>query len=469
MTDKILLRGGRVLTMVKGQSERIADLLIENGRIVAIEGSIDAPLARVIDASEMIVAPGFVDTHRHVWQTQMRTVATDWSMFDYGVYMRRIASTFYTADDAYLGNYVGALEAINAGVTTMIDHCHILNTPDHAESAARGLQDSGIRAIFCYGTFENVPRVSIEVPTEPNWRYETARRLRRGRLSSDAGLVRFGFAPYEGEAMPFESLVDEIKFARTLDAAVISIHVAMGAYDRGMRIVEKLHGKDLLGPDLLFVHGAALTDHELDFIKSSGAGLSVTPETELQMGMSFPVGQRAHDHGVRVGLGVDIVSNYSGDMFMPMRLGLQSTRALRNLELERDNKIPRNIKPLAIDTLRMATIGGAEAVHLESQIGSLEVGKRADIILVSTEAIHMTPMHDAVGGLVLNARPDDVDTVIVGGRLLKGEGKLLESQWPTLRGRFKASCDRIIEGYRSTDPRDAIAASEERYSKLQFG
>jgi cytosine/adenosine deaminase-related metal-dependent hydrolase len=469
MTDKLLLRGGRVLTMVKGQSERVADILIENGKIVAIEQSIDAPLARVIDASEMIVAPGFVDTHRHVWQTQMRTVATDWSLFDYGVYMRRIASTFYTADDAYLGNYVGALEAICAGVTTLIDHSHILNTPEHADSAARALQDSGIRAIFCYGTFENVPRVAMEVPTEPNWRYETAKRLRRGRLSSDSGLVRFGFAPFEGEAMPFETLVDEIKFARTLDAAAISIHVALGAYDRGNRLVEKLHGADLLGPDLLFVHGATLTDHELDLIKSSGAGISATPETELQMGMGFPVGQRAHNHGIRVGLGVDIVSNYSGDMFMPMRLGLQSTRALRNLEFERDKKAPRNIKPLAIDALRMATIGGAEAVHLESQIGSLEVGKRADLILVSTQAIHMTPLHDAVGGLVLNARPDDVDTVIVDGRVLKREGRLVESHWPTLRARFKASCDRIIEGYRSTDPRDATKAAEQRYSKLAFG
>jgi cytosine/adenosine deaminase-related metal-dependent hydrolase len=466
--EALLIRGGRVLSLVDGETERVADVLIDAGKIAAVGESIDASGARVLDATDMIVAPGLIDTHRHVWQTQMRTVATDWSLFDYGAFMRRIASTFYTADDAYLGNYVGATEAVNAGITTLVDHSHILNTPEHADSAARALQDSGIRAIFCYGTFENVPRVPMEVPVTPGWRLETARRLRRGRLSSDSGLVRFGFAPFEAEAMLFETLMDEIRFARTLDAAAISLHVAMGAYDRGLHLVERLHAEKLLGPDLLFVHGAALTDHELDLIGSSGGGISATPETELQMGMGFPVAHRAHDRGVRVGLGVDIVSNYSGDMFMPMRLGLQSTRALRNLEIEQGQSAPRAITPSARSALRMATLGGAETVHMESQVGSLEVGKRADIILVSTQAIHMTPTHDAVGGLVLNARPDDVDTVIIDGRVLKQYGTLLHTHWPTLRHRFKASCDRIIEGYRSTDPADAIHASEQRHKNVKM-
>ncbi|MFI4975757.1 MAG: amidohydrolase family protein [Caulobacterales bacterium] len=452
MSRTVLVRGGRVLTMAPGAGERTADILIVDGLIAAIDAGISAPDAEVIEAGGMIVAPGFVDTHRHVWQTQLRTIATDWSLFDYFVLMRLIASTFYTADDAYLGNYIGALEALDAGVTTLVDHCHILNTPDHAEEAARGLQDAGGRAIFCFGTFVNEPRVPMDVPADPHWRIETAQRLRKGRLSSDSDLVRFGFAPYEATAMPVEALVSEIELARSLGAAAISCHVAMGAYDSGFRLVERLGELGALGPDLLFVHGAALTDHELELIKASGAGISSTPETELQMGMGFPVAQRAHEHGVRVGLGVDIVSNYSGDMFMPMRLGLQSTRALRNLEnYERRGKAPAVIGPVAAEVLRMATIGGAEAVHMESQIGSLEVGKSADLILVRTDAIHMTPSHDAVGALVLNARPSDIDTVLVAGQALKRGGKLAMADWPVLRGRFVSSCERIIQGYRSVD------------------
>jgi cytosine/adenosine deaminase-related metal-dependent hydrolase len=464
MSNQILIRGGRVVTMANGRSETVSDVLVSDGRIVQVAPSISASSAEVINATDMIVAPGFVDTHRHVWQTQMRTVATDWSLLDYLVYMRRITSTLYTADDTYLGNYVGALEAVNAGITTLIDHCHILNTPEHADSAARALQDAGIRAIFCYGTFENVPRIPSEVPVDPRWRLAAARELRRGRLSSDSGLVRFGFAPYEGEAMPFDRLVDEIRFARSLDSAAISLHVALGPYDKGVKLVEKLHQAGVLGPDLLFVHGASLSDHELDLIKLSGGGISSTPETELQMGMGFPVCQRARDHGIRVGLGVDIVSNYSGDMFMPMRLGLQSTRALRNHEIGRLERAPAKISPRAHNVLRMATLGGAEAIHMEGEIGSLEVGKRADIILVRTDAIHMTPTHDAIGGLVLNARPDDVDTVMVDGNILKRNGRLAHGHWPSLRQRFKESCDRIISGYRSVD-----AAGDRKMMESAFG
>lgn len=447
--------------MAPNVGEQNLDILIQDDKIVKISKNIEASSAQVIDATDMIVAPGFVDTHRHVWQTQLRTITSDWGLFEYISYIRIIASGFYTADDAYLGNYVGALEAVNAGVTTIIDHSHIMNSPEHADAAARGLQDAGIRGVFCYGTFENAPRVAMNVPADPDWRFEAARHLRHGRLSSDSGLIRFGFAPFEGESMPFERLVEEIRFARTLDAAAISIHVAMGCYDHQVHLVEKLHTAGLLGPDLLFVHGNSLTDHEFDLIKSSGGGIAATPETELQMGLGFPIHHRAHQHGVRVGLGADIVSNNSGDMFMPMRLGLHSVRALRNLDIEKQKKAPRAILPRAIEALRIATIGGAEAVHMESKIGTLEIGKCADVVIVNTDAMHMTPMHDAVVGVALYARPDDVDTVIINGQIVKRNGSLLNADWRNLGKRFKESCERIVEGYRSTDPAPAISAVDQ--------
>jgi len=447
----ILLRGGRVVSMADGEPELAADVLVRSGRIVDIRPGISAPDADVIDATDMIVAPGFVDTHRHVWQTQLRTVATDWSLLDYLVHMRLIASTFYTAEDAYLGNLVGALEALDAGVTTLVDHCHILNTPDHAEQAVKGLQDAGIRAIFCFGTYANAPRAPMDVPADADWRFRAAEALRRGRLTSDSGLVRFGFAPQEAESLTIEDLQQELAFARELGAAAISCHVAMGPYDTGRHRVAEMGEAGLMGPDLLFVHGAALTDEELGLIRDTGAGISATPETELQMGMGFPVAFRAREHGVRTGLGVDIVSNYAGDMFMPMRLGLQATRAARNAELGAHGKAPGRISPAAIEALRLATLGGAEAVHMEAEIGSLAVGKKADIIVVATDAIHMTPTHDAVGALVLNARPSDVHVVLVDGRPVKRDGRLVGVDWLALRVRFQLSCNRIVEGARTVD------------------
>lgn len=448
---KTLIKNGRVLTMADGAKEIAADILVENGRIADIAPDLAAEGAEVIDATGDIVMPGFVDTHRHVWQTQLRTVATDWSLFDYFVEMRLSYSTFYTAEDAYLGNYVGALEAVDAGVTTMVDHCHILNTPEHAEEAVRGLQDSGLRSIFCYGTFPNDPRVPMNVPDDPGWRHKTARELHAKHFPDSKGLTHFGFAPSEAEAMPFEDLVAEIKLARDLGAAAISCHAAMGAYALGADIVEKLHKEGLLGSDLLFVHGAAFTDRELDLIAEAGAGISSTPETELQMGMGFPVAHRATAHGVKTGLGVDIVSNYAGDMFMPMRLGLQSTRATRNAEYEARGRAPADITPDAASVLRMATLGGAEAIHMEKDIGSLEKGKSADIVIVSTEAMHMTPAFDAVGAMVLNARPTDISTVLVAGHAVKRDGRLVHADWPALRGKFAASAERIMAGFETLD------------------
>ena len=466
---KTLIKGGRVLTMADGDKERQADILIEDGRIAAIETEIEPPAgAKIVDAVGSIVLPGFVDTHRHVWQTQLRTVATDWSLFDYFVRMRLGYSTFYTADDAYLGNYVGALEALDAGITTLVDHCHIVNTPEHGEEALHGLHDAGIGAIYCYGTFPNEPRVPMSVPADPAWRHETARALRRSSFGDDKGLVKFGFAPSEAEMMEPDDLAADLKLARELGAQAISCHTALGPYDLGANLVERLQEAGLLGPDLLFVHGASLTDRDLDLIRHADAGISSTPETEMQMGMGFPVAERAVAHGTKVGLGIDIVSNYAGDMFMPMRLGLQATRAVRNERFGARGRAPARIEPAASRFLRMATLGGAEAIHMEREIGSLAVGKRADIAIVSTRAMHMTPAFDGVGALVMNARPSDVTTVFVNGKLVKQEGRLVGVDWQTLRHRFAASAERIAQGFSTVDIAEVYEATQPLIAHLEM-
>jgi cytosine/adenosine deaminase-related metal-dependent hydrolase len=450
MAKDWLIKGGRILPIAGGPKEIAADILVRDGRIVAIAPNIAAD-APTIDAVGAIVLPGFVDTHRHIWQTQLRTVATDWSLWDYFVQMRLSYSTFYTAEDAYLGNFVGVLEGLDAGITTVVDHCHITNTPEHGQEALRGIQEAGSRGVFCYGTFVNVPRIPIDVPSAPAWRHDAARALRRSHLADDHGLVRFGFAPSEAETMPYEQFVAELLLARELGAAAVSCHIRLGAYDFHVPFVERLSSDGLLGPDLLFVHGAAFSDLELDLIRDFGAAICATPETELQMGMGFPVAHRASARGVKVGLGVDIVSNFPGDMFMPMRLGLQSTRAVANDEAGRQGRIPLTITPDAFSVLRMATLGGAEAIGMDSEIGSLEVGKRADIAIIRTDAMHLTPAFDAIGAVVMNARPSDIDTVLVDGAAVKRAGRLVGVDWPRLRQKFLSSAERIREGFLTLD------------------
>lgn len=450
--DRKLIKNGLVVSI----DEKIGnitecDILIEKGRILDVRPGIVAADAELIDASDMIITPGFVDTHRHVWQTQLRTVATDWSLYDYLCEMRSVYSSFYAPEDAYLGNYAGALEAIDCGITTLVDHCHLINSPEHADELIRGLDESGIRAVFCYGLFVNPTQHPFHMERDPGWRYEDARRIRRDRLNSDAGRIVMGINPQEAEATSFESCAKEIAFARDLALHRISYHVAMGAYDPGNRFVEQLGAAGLLGEDLLFVHGASLTDHELSLLRDSGAGISCTPETELQMGMGFPVGIKAHRAGVKSSLGIDIVSNYSGDMFAQMRMLLQTQRALDNEVLISRHQAPRKIMLSAKEVLRLATMGGAEVAGLSAQVGSITPGKQADLVCIRTDSIHMLPISDAVGAIVLNANASDVDTVMVAGKILKRGGQLVGADWPNLAERLKESRKRIVAGHHGVD------------------
>lgn len=444
---RTLIRGACLLTMdpVLGEVDA-GDLLIEGTRIAAVGRSLDVADAMVVDATDMIAIPGFVDTHRHVWQTQLRTVATDWSLFNYFSQMRCIYSTFYEPEDAYLGNYAGALEALNAGITTVVDHCHIINSPAHADAAIDGLRDAGVRGIFCYGLFPNPTHRPFALTMDPGWRVEDARRVRRERLTSDEALLQFGLAPGEVEGQPLDMTASQVRLARDLGARRISCHVAMGAYDRGGHAVAWLHDGGMLAEDVLLVHGAALTDAELRAAADAGACISSTPETELQMAMGHPVAFRARAHGVAVGLGIDIVSNYSGDMFAPMRLLLQAERGFANAGRAAP---PRAIAPLAREVLALATIEGARVAGLDQVVGSLTPGKQADVVLLRTDAIHMTPVIDPIGAVVLYANVHDVESVWVAGKPMKRSGQLAGVDWPAVRARLRASSARIVAGFRS--------------------
>lgn len=449
MESRILVRGGRVLTLDPGIGDfEVADVLIEGDRIAGIGPSIEATGCQVIDAGGMIVSPGFVDTHRHVWQTQLRGVAADWSLFDYFSRMRSIYSAFYGPDDAFLGNHVGALEALDAGITTLVDHCHIINSPEHADEAIRGLRESGIRGIFCYGLFSNPVPSPLRPEADPSWRFTDARRVRTRHFGSDDGNLTMGLAPGEVEGMSLEQTFEEIAFGREIGAKRISCHVAMGAYDSGRHVVTEIDQANLLDEDLLFVHGSRLSDEELDRIADSGASISATPETELQMAMGHPVVSRAMDRGANVSLGVDIVSNFAGDLFSQMRLLLQAERGLRNGQMRVP---PRAITPSAREVLELATHGGARAIGLDHKIGTLSPGKQADLILTRTDALHMAGVMDPVAALVFYARPTDVDMVFVAGRTVKRAGQLIGVEWPALRDRLIRSSENIHDGFGSVE------------------
>jgi len=265
MSDRLLIRRGYVLTMDGELGELpVGDVLIEDGGIEAVAPSLEIDDAEVLDASGCVVMPGFVDTHRHTWQTCFRGVCADWTLTDYFRGIRQTISPNCNAEDVYAGNYVGALEALDAGVTTILDFSHCNNTPQHADAALRGLRDAGIRAIFGYGYFP--------APTPEPWfsdhgqRLADARRIRTDQLSGEEGLVRMGIALTETGLLPFELTIAEVRSARELDVPVV-LHTGCSWGSPVTEGIPELRHHGLLGPDQIHVHCNTLSDRDFDRLR----------------------------------------------------------------------------------------------------------------------------------------------------------------------------------------------------------
>lgn len=457
-SKRTLVRGAAILSMDPQVGDfGSGDILIEGDSIAAVGRRLDVDPASVeiVDATDMIAIPGFVDTHRHIWQTQLRTVAIDWSLCDYVINMRSVFAAFYKPEDVFLGNYIGCLEALNSGITSIIDHCHVVNSPEHADEAVRGMFESGIGGIYCYGLFRNAKH-HIGAPIDvgeligemfgdvEDWRFDDGKRV-RDRYFTDNGRVRFGVATNEYEFKPYDEVRSELKRIREMEPLRISLHMAMGALCKDARIVEYFGQDGFLDERCLFIHGGGFTDKELKLLADHGCSISATPDTEMQMGMGHPVAHRFDSLGGRASIGIDIVSNIAGDMFSQMRLQLQAHRARLNARDELDGRMPGIVPLKTRRALELATIGGAIAAGLDSITGSLTPGKKADLVLVSGRDINTAPIIDPVGTVVFYANPSNVDSVWVHGRPIKRDGALVGVDWPAQREKLVASSKRVMD------------------------
>jgi cytosine/adenosine deaminase-related metal-dependent hydrolase len=423
MSDRLLLRGGYVLSMDDEVGELpSADVLIEGDSIAAVGARLDADDAELLDVSGHVVMPGFVDTHRHTWQTPFRGVCADWTLEDYFRGIRMSISPNCSAEDVYAGNLLGSLEALEAGVTTILDFSHCNNTPEHADAALQGLRDAGIRAIFAYGYYP-APSESPSFADHAD-RLADARRIREQQLPSDDALVTMGVALTEVGLLPFEQTIAEARSASELEIpSVLHTGCSWGsALTEGLPELEH-HG--LLSHDQVHVHCNTLDERDLRRLVEHDCKISSSPETELQMGMGHPVIGRALELGMRPSLSCDVVSSNSGDMFSQMRLALQFERCMRNDEFNARDRLPEQLDLTVRDALRWGTVNGAHAIGLEHRVGSLAPGKQADVIVLGGRRLNMVPMADPVGCLVAQANPASVEHVLVAGRFAKRDGELV--------------------------------------------
>ncbi|HBU82270.1 MAG TPA: hypothetical protein DEF35_11615 [Paenibacillus sp.] len=443
-----LLKNGCVLSMDSsvGQYKR-ADVLIEDSLITAIQPDLSCMEAEVIDASEMIILPGLVDTHRHVWESLVKTAGTNWSL---PVYLQNL---YYGAmgsklrpQDGYIANLLGSLEALNAGVTTVLDWSMPYST-EHTDELIHGLQDAGIRAVFAHG-----------VPGEtPYWNREShltysndVRRVKEQYFSSRDQLLTFGLAIRGPEFSHWDTTVKEIQLAQELDAICL-MHVGFGSWGSVDRLISKMYEAGLLSPGLNVVHGNTMDTDEYKMLADSGASLSVTPEVEMMMGHGYPATGYFLENGGTPTLGVDVVTSTGGDMFSQMKFALQAERSRGNEQLLLQGEMPGELNLQSSQVLRFATSAGAKALGLDRKIGTLTPGKEADLIMIRTTDLNLFPVHDPVGAVVQFANPSNVDTVFVAGRLVKREGKLLHVDLNEVRRKVLASKEYLLSQYRMSD------------------
>ncbi len=447
MSGRILLRGGHVLSMDPAIGEiPSGDVLVEGELIAGVAAHLEAVDAEVLDVSGHVVMPGFIDTHRHTWQTPFRGICADWTLEDYFRGIRMSISPNCSPADVYAGNLAGALEALDAGVTSILDFSHCNNTPEHADAAIQGLRDAGIRAVFAYGYYP--APVAEPVFTDHAMRLADARRIRREQLSSDEGLVTMAVALTEVGLVPFEDTIAEARSAIELGVPSV-LHTGCNWGSPITEGIPELDHHGLLSAGQVHVHCNTLDDRTFRRLAENDCRVSSSPETEMQMGMGHPVIGRALELGMRPSLSCDVMSSNSGDMFSQMRLGLQFERCMRNDVFNGRNQMPASLDLTVRDALGWGTANGAHAIGREHQLGSLTPGKQADLVVIGGERLNMTPMADPVGCVVSQANASNVIHVLVAGRVVKRDGRLVIADLGRAASLAGESCERVLGAIRA--------------------
>jgi len=447
--SKTLIQRGTVITMDPATSPYItADVLIEDDRILAVGADLQAPAASLVDARDMIVMPGLVNAHAHLWQTAIRTLGGNWAGTDYFQYVHAKLAPRHTPEDTHVAEYIGALNQLNGGTTTVFDWCHNNTTPEHTDAAVDGLARSGMRAVFGHGTVKPTQR-----PGEPHFSEiphprSEIERLRKGRFAADGSRLSLAMCILGPDYSTLDVCRTDFLMARELDL-LSSAHV----WGRANRLVadgyRRMAAEGLLGPRHNVVHANYIADDEIKTLVDAGASITATPPAEIRSHARPPLIGRVAQAGGRPTIGNDSELWATGEMLETMRLCLHGQRFLDNQDLERrleagdpalNDFIQKNLKTIgtggglieqtsvtAMDALRWATLNNAWALGLDHEIGSLTPGKKADLIMLRRSDLNLAPAHDPVCAVVLFANAGNVDTVFVDGQCLKKDGRLIDA------------------------------------------
>lgn len=427
---KTLIRGACIITMEDGLGGQgdlpQGDILVDGDRIVEIAAHIAPNLqldaVETIDASGCIVIPGLINAHMHTWQTALRGIAANWTLLEYFQNMHAGLATVFQPEDLYIATLVGALNQLNCGTTSLVDWCHNNKTPAHNDAAVTGLLESGIRAAFMHGTPKPDPKPG-EAPfwEVPHPRAEIERLLKSYQGNS---LLQIHAAVLGPHYSTLEVALHDFQMAKDL-GLIASMHQG-GGPARTPDGWEKLEAAGLLGNHINIVHGHALDDAQLKRFCDLGMSFSAAAESEMSQGHGHPITGRLLALGKAPSLGVDLESAVSGDMLAQARMALGIQRSLDNVaHRAMHGSIPPTSTVTTRQALQWVTVEGARMLGQLDRIGTLKVGKQADLVLIRADDVNMQPVHNAVSSVVMQTSLANIDSVMVAGQWKKRAGKLV--------------------------------------------
>ena len=422
---RYLLKNGIVLSLDPkvGDFDR-ADVLIEGARIVAVRPDIQAS-ATVIDAANTIVMPGFCDSHHHFYQSALRNALGNGLLDDYFRDIVNKATPLYRAEDAYIGVLSGALRSISAGITGVTDLSQVSNSPEHSDAMVKAFEDSGIRAVHAYSRGYGA---GAKYPQD-------VERLQKQHFSASDRLVTLALATGIDKQQWLLARRQGLRIYTHVVGAVSAIAPAA---------IIKLGDEGLMGPDNVYIHFSGATAAQVRRVKDTGGWLSIACPIEMTMRHGLPPLQHALDLGMRPSLSSDVETTMAADMFSQMRTVFVLQRSqLNERAIAGEKDLPALLT--AKDIVAMGSLEGARVNGHEARTGSLTPGKDADVIMLRTDLTNVMPLNNAYGAIVTGMDTSNVDTVMVAGRILKHQGRLVGVDLRAHAKRLAASRDHLVE------------------------
>ncbi|KAI1071443.1 hypothetical protein LB507_005452 [Fusarium sp. FIESC RH6] len=433
MSEQLLLKNGTVLQHDEDDNVvvlRNTDILITDGRITKIGKNIDSPKdVSIIDCKNKIIAPGFINAHHHMWQTQLKGLLGDCTMLDY-MLEANLQSFNFTPEDIFWGQIAGCLEALDSGTTCVVDNAHMASQPAHGTAALSATIASGIRSTFCYGVMPvrakewTEDSFELDRVPQPEWLLPQMDDLAAKAPFGD-GRVQLGFF-FDSYFLPEGVIAETLGHVKKAGVKLITSHYRHWPISKGQsKVPEQLHACGLLGPDILLTHGNGTTPEQAQLLTSAGTYIVSTPDAEIFMSSGAdPVAFR-QDLPLTC-LGADCHSCGPVNIMHQMQMALAADRGTQNIQTFAKGKYPKKPRATVQEAFNLATIKAARAVKMEKDIGSIAIGKMADLVIFDTSSpsIGCAAENDPLTAIVRQAGVREVETVIVGGRVRKDKGIL---------------------------------------------